>query len=383
MDYFNRIMKPKDKLSRREFIKLFGLTLGGFALSKNSGIGSFSNSESAFKTKQLTPEFPADKVLGRICAGERGARFDIKSEPYWDAPSVATAWRDDVYEFKKEVIAKQIDPLRINQRWVETEQGYIYAQYVQKTKHIPQEPLAELPQTPSGERGMWVEIVTPYTGMTFARPPAQTWVRETIDPRIYYSQIFWAFDVRTNPETGKTEYCLKQLYGALPDEYWIDATVCRQIMPEEISPIHPDAEDKHILVDLLYQTLSCYEGDEEVFFSKVTTGWKDQEGEWQTPLGTHTIWRKILSTHMSGTIVGGYDLSGIGWTTLFDNHGAAIHATYWHNEFGIPGSHGCVNMLPEDAKWVWRWTQPQIDYYPGDLIIQGQNKSTRVEVIYD
>ncbi|MDF1518997.1 MAG: L,D-transpeptidase [Brevefilum sp.] len=376
-------MKPVNNYSRREFIKLLGLTLGGLALSRSSLDRVFAESGFSINPQLIQPEFPLNKTLGRICSGDPGAHFPIKSEPYWDAPEVGTAWRDDVFEWKKEVIAKQLDPIRINQRWVETEAGYIYAQYVQKIKHIPQEPIAELPQTPSGERGMWVEIVTPYTGMTFAKPPAQTWVRETINPRIYYSQIFWAFDIRTNPENGKTEYCLKQLYGALPDEYWIDATVCRQITPEEISPIHPDAEDKHIIVNLLYQTLSCYEGDEEVFFTKVTTGWKDKEGEWQTPLGTHTIWRKILSTHMSGTIVGGYDLSGIGWTTLFDNHGAAIHATYWHNEFGIPGSHGCVNTKPEDAKWIWRWTEPKVDYYPGDLVIQGQNKSTKVEVIYD
>jgi hypothetical protein len=382
LDYFNHIMKPYQNLSRRDFIKLLGLTAGGLVLNGNKLERVFASSSHLIKDDQSTPEFPVGKTLGRICAGDRGAHFDIKSEPYWEAPVAETAWRDDVFEWKQEVVASQLDPLRINQRWVETEAGYIYGEYVQKVKHIPQKPLTELPQTPSGEHGMWVEIVTPYTGMTFTRAPSQFWIREVVDPRLYYSQIFWAFDVRENPGNGKVEYCLMQLYGANPDAYWVDATICRQITPEEIAPIHPDATDKHILVNLLYQTLECFEGDEEVYFAKVTTGWLD-DGKWMTPLGVHTIWRKMVSSHMSaGGAVGSYDISGVAWTTLFDNNGAAIHSTYWHNDFGTARSHGCVNARPEDAKWVWRWTKPYVDYYPGEWTSQGFDLSTKVEVIH-
>jgi len=376
-------MKPDEKFSRRDFIRLFGLTLGGLALSSNKIDRVFAERGFLKNDLQIGSEFPVNKVLGRICSGDPGAHFDIKSEPYWEAPAVSTAWRDDVFEWKQEVIAKQLDPIRINQRWVESEAGYIYAEYVQKTRHIPQVPLLELPEIPTGERGMWVEIVTPYTGMTFARSPSQYWIRDVVNPRLYYSQVFWAFDVRTNPENGKIEYCLKQLYGAYADAYWIDASVCRQITPEEISPIHPEAENKHVVINLIYQTMACYEGDEEVFFSKVTTGGIGEEGQWLTPLGTHTIWRKMVSTHMSaGPAVGNYDISGVPWTTLFDNNGAAVHSTYWHNNFGTARSHGCVNARPEDAKWVWRWTAPYVDYYPGELTIQGFDQSTKVEVIH-
>ncbi|MDY6846322.1 MAG: L,D-transpeptidase [Chloroflexota bacterium] len=376
-------MKPNEKFSRRDFMKLLGLTLGGLALSGDKTDRVFAGRGVLTNDLQIGSEFPADKALGRICAGDIGAHFDIKSEPYWEAPAVGTAWRDDVFEWKQEVIAKQLDSIRINQRWVETEAGYIYAEYVQKSRHIPQKPLLELPETTSGERGMWVEIVTPYTDMTFARSPSQYWIRDVINPRLYYSQIFWAFDVRTNPENGKIEYCLKQLYGAYADAYWIDASVCRQITPEEISPIHPEAENKHVVVNLIYQTLACYEGDEEVFFSKVSTGGIGEEGTWLTPLGTHTIWRKMVSTHMSaGPAVGNYDISGVGWTTLFDNNGAAVHSTYWHNNYGTARSHGCVNARPDDAKWIWRWTAPYVNYYPGELTIQGLDQSTKVEVIH-
>jgi len=376
-------MKPKKTFSRREFLKYSGLVLAGLALPR--GKGKFLNLNTSILGQEISPEviFPENEVLGRICAGSPGTRVDIKSEPYWDAPAVGQAWFDDVFPWKREVIASQLDGNRINQRWVEMPEGYVYAEFVQKTEHLPQEPLQTLPETSTGERGMWVEIVSPYTGLTFNRAPSQYWLRETIRPRIYYSQIFWAFNVRQDPVTGKTQYCLKQRTGAEPDEYWVDASVCRQITPEEIAPIHPEAGDKHIIVDLHYQTIACFEGDEEVFFARTTTGgYSYEEERWLTPIGKHTIWRKLISTHMSaGPAVGNYDISGVGWTTLFDPNGAAIHSTYWHNYYGTARSHGCVNLRPEDAKWVWRWTEPAVPYDPGDRIIQGLNQSTVVEVI--
>jgi len=373
-------MNLKGKLSRREFLKISTLALGGFALAGGKSKRILIDRLNLLQDDP--PVFPENQLLGRICVGQEGAHFDIKSEPYWDAPSVGTAWRDDVFEWNQEVIAKQIDPIRINQRWVETPVGYIYAEYLQKVRHVPQDPLTELPETETGERGMWVEIVTPYTGMIFERAPSQYWIREAIRPRLYFSQVFWAFDVRQDPTTGKKQYCLMQRYGALPDEYWVDASVCRRIMPEEIEPIHPGAENKHIVVDLKYQTLICYEGDQEVYFAKVTTGGVGTEGKWLTPVGVHTIWRKMVSTHMSsGPAVGNYDISGVAWTTLFDINGAAVHATYWHNYYGTARSHGCVNSQPEDAKWVWRWTEPAVPYTSGEITIQGLNKSTTVEVI--
>lgn len=383
-DYFNLNMDKNKKINRREFLKLSALALGGLALGDRIAPAGAAPRFGASNLHQEDPppEFPEGKTLGRICAGQEGAHFDIKTEPFWEAPSAGTAWRDDVFTWQQEVIAKQMDPIRINQRWVQTPAGYIYAEYLQKVFHDPQQPLTELPETSDGSRGMWVEITTPYTGMVFEKPPSQYWIREAIRPRLYYSQVFWAFDVRQDPATGKVQYCLRQLYGALPDEYWVDASVCRRITPEEIAPIHPAAENKHIIVDLRYQTLTCFEGDQEVFFTKVTTGGIGLEGKWLTPIGTHTIWRKLLSTHMSaGPAVGNYDISGVGWTTLFDNNGAAVHSTYWHNYYGTARSHGCVNTQPADAKWIWRWTEPATPYYPGEVVIQGLNKSTKVEVI--
>ena len=382
MDYLNLIMERKKKLSRREFLKLSGIALGGLALGSGKAGQVLANSSSFFQDEPLTPDFPQGTQLGRVCVGEPGAHFDIKTEPYWEAPSAGTAWRDDVFVWKSEVVASQIDGNRINQRWVETPEGYIYADYIQKTRYVPQEPLTQLPEWPNGESGMWVEIVAPYTGMRFDRTPSQYWIREAIRPRLYYSQVFWAFAVRQDPTTGQLQYGLMQLYGAHPDQYWVDASVCRQITPEEVQPIHPGQDGKRIVMDIRYQTVSCYEGDEEVYFATVSSGAMGEDGDWLTPVGTHTIWRKMISTHMSaGPAVGNYDIAGIAWTTLFDNEGAAIHSTFWHNYFGTARSHGCVNARPEDAKWIWRWSEPAVPYYPGELTIQGMDQSTKVTVI--
>jgi lipoprotein-anchoring transpeptidase ErfK/SrfK len=85
--------------------------------------------------------------------------------------------------------------------------------------------------------------------------------------------------------------------------------------------------------------------------------------------------------HMTGgTTGGGYDLPGIGWTTLFSSNGVAVHSTFWHNSFGVPRSHGCVNARPDDAKWVFRWTRPEVQYDPGDVTISGMG-STKVHVV--
>ncbi|HLE13304.1 MAG TPA: L,D-transpeptidase, partial [Anaerolineales bacterium] len=77
----------------------------------------------------------------------------------------------------------------------------------------------------------------------------------------------------------------------------------------------------------------------------------------------------------------GWDLPGIGWTQLFHGEGVAVHSTFWHNNFGEPMSHGCVNTAPQDAKWIYRWTQPAVLNGTGDNDVTiTKELSTRVFV---
>ena len=352
--------------------------------------GSQALANNFLQQNDTMPDFPVDKLLGRICDGRHGTRYEIKTEPNINAPSVGMAWFDDVFEWKREVVTDQIDLNRINQRWVEVPEGYIYADVIQPVRHIPQEVLTELPEMSDGSRGMWVEITTPYTPLDLTKPKSdyQAWLRSeaNVNPRLYYSQVFWAFKVRQHPTTGKTQYCLMQKVGANPENYWVDASVCRQIKPEEISPIHPGADDKHLVIQVRprgLQTLTCYEGSEEVFFTTVSTGGPTEEGNWSTPIGNRfTPWRKNIAMHYSQaeTLTGGFDIPGVGWNFGFHQDGAFIHSTFWHNAFGNLKSAGCVNMRPDEAKWVWRWVEPHIPYYEGDETWTGFGISTPVTV---
>lgn len=118
--------------------------------------------------------------------------------------------------------------------------------------------------------------------------------------------------------------------------------------------------EKHIYVDLSKQHLYAYEGEELFMDVPVSTG------KWfPTPTGNFTIWLKVRSTRMSGGKGADYyDLPNVPYNMFFYNEkiaknlGFALHGAYWHNNFGHPMSHGCVNLRQVDAKKLFEWTDP-------------------------
>ncbi len=104
---------------------------------------------------------------------------------------------------------------------------------------------------------------------------------------------------------------------------------------------------KWIEIQLSTQTLTAYEGSTPVLTALVSTG----VASLPTPIGDYAIISKVRSQAMSGP---GYYLPNVEYVSYFYN-GYAIHGTYWHNNFGHPMSHGCVNMTNADAKWVFEW----------------------------
>jgi len=104
---------------------------------------------------------------------------------------------------------------------------------------------------------------------------------------------------------------------------------------------------KWIGINLSTQTLTAYSGQAAVFSTRVSTG------TWRTPTvaGTFHIYVKYVSTHMSGP---GYSLPNVPYTMYF-YRGYGLHGTYWHNNFGTPMSHGCVNLSTPDARWLFNW----------------------------
>lgn len=101
-------------------------------------------------------------------------------------------------------------------------------------------------------------------------------------------------------------------------------------------------------INLSSQTLTAYEGSTPVFSTLVSTG-----STFPTPVGTYSILYHVQSQRMTGP---GYDLPNVPWVMYFTNRGHAIHGAYWHNNFGQPMSHGCVNMRPEEAQWLYDFT---------------------------
>ena len=350
---------PTDSLSRRGFLKLAALGMSGLAFRP-------------WLEPIALPDFPQAELLGRVNAG----KVEVKTRPDTDSHIVGALYEDAVVSWLREVVGR--NPYRTSQRWVETPDGYIWSPYLQPVHNATNLPIDSLPDTSLGA-GMWVEVSVPYVDLVLDNPPArspgyQDRIKLGLPVRLYYSQVVWVDKIKTD-ELGQVWYRVTEKYGSYGDILWGSAQGFRPIISDEMNPIRPDVEEKRVVVDIPYQTLSCYEGKTEVYFTRISSGALfNYVGEkvdvWATPIGKFPIWRKLVSLHMSGgTTGGGWDLPGIGWTSLFVGSGVAIHSTFWHNNFGEPMSRGCVNARPEDAKWIFRWTQPFVSSDPGDTTV--------------
>jgi lipoprotein-anchoring transpeptidase ErfK/SrfK len=121
-----------------------------------------------------------------------------------------------------------------------------------------------------------------------------------------------------------------------------------QPWPTDTPITYPDYNGvRWIDVNLSQQMLYAYEGDTIVASFLVSTG----VPAFPTVTGQYHIYIKLLSTLMAGD---GYYLPNVPYTMYFyKSYG--IHGTYWHNNFGHPMSHGCINMYTPDAEWLFYW----------------------------
>lgn len=112
---------------------------------------------------------------------------------------------------------------------------------------------------------------------------------------------------------------------------------------------------KYIVVDLSKEILYAYDGDVLYMDEPISTGLNSTP----TPRGTFFIYKKTPSRYMQGPIKGFsdqyFDLPGVPWDLYFTKGGDVIHGAYWHNKFGQPWSHGCVNLRVEQAKRLYEW----------------------------
>jgi len=109
----------------------------------------------------------------------------------------------------------------------------------------------------------------------------------------------------------------------------------------------PTGDGKRFVIDLSEQRLYAYEGDTMVRTTLVSTGLPRTP----TVIGTYYIYLRYSSQHMRGP---GYSLPGVPYVQYFYK-GYGLHGTYWHNNFGQPMSHGCVNLPTSEAEWAYNW----------------------------
>jgi lipoprotein-anchoring transpeptidase ErfK/SrfK len=334
------------KINRRDFLKLSGLGL------TSAWLGPRGRMARRVRPDEWSQSFAPGAHLGRVTI----ARTALHVRPTPDSPQLGWKYLDEVSQVLREVVGKGTQYQ--NHVWMETPEGFLYAPDVQPIVYQPNVPLEVI----AGGR-IWVEVSVPFADSR-AKPRAEAALRE----RLYYASIYPVSEI-LHDESGAAWYHLdEEKYTGL----YVPAEALRPIAPDELSPITPEVEDKKIIVDLGRQSLSAFENEVEVFHARIASGAKLESdgGKWTTPPGAYRVQRKWIGVRMAaGDAVSGYDLPGVGWPTIFiSSNGVAIHSTYWHNDYGIPKSHGCVNARPQDAKWVFRWTRPYVSYLPGEAV---------------
>jgi hypothetical protein len=128
-----------------------------------------------------------------------------------------------------------------------------------------------------------------------------------------------------------------------------------RIIEHSERPLLVPRNARFIHVNLAQQSLVAYDGQRPVFATLVSTG----KPGFETPPGVYRIYAKHVSATMDGTAGSDetYSIEDVPWTMYFQGS-YALHAAFWHDHFGNVRSHGCINLAPADARWLFRWTTP-------------------------
>ena len=276
-------------------------------------------------------------------------------------------WRDLILRLTNSTISE--DEKAFNRVWYEIEEGgYIYSGSVQ-----PVHTLLNEPQYIS-LKGALGEVSVPYTD-AHLEPDANAEVMY----RLYYETVHWVKASAIHPGDRRIWYCL--LDDKFEQYYYVPAEHIRLLPEAELAPLSPQVPDqeKRVEVRLRDQLVLAYEYGNLVFATRASTGMKRQSGTYTTPDGEFIIFHKRPTRHMAaGDIAAsGFDLPGVPWVLYITKSGISFHGTYWHNDFGRPRSHGCINLTPQAAKWLYRWTKPSVQ--PDKELAYGY-VGTRVEI---
>jgi hypothetical protein len=200
-----------------------------------------------------------------------------------------------------------------------------------------------------------------FRGLTFSRTPDRPfgWILGTQETRRAAGA--------SQPSSGRTRYRTEVIqiydeqesegeiwYRIGPDE-WINQLHVARVEPD---PIPPDGVDSNrwISINLFEQTIAAYEDGALVFATMTSTG---LPGWWTQP-GLFQVYERLERDDMTGAFEADrsdyYLLEDVPWVLYFDK-ARALHGAYCHNGYGYPRSHGCVNLSPTDAHWLYDWAE--------------------------
>jgi len=339
----------KPVLSRRDFLKLSGYGLLGMLLPDASLKSPFQD------------EF--DNLEGRVI----DRTIWMYDEPDFKARRLKLYWHDLVLPISNTTIGA--DESAYNRVWYEVgDGGYVYSGSVQPVRTILNEP-ETIPL-----RGALGEVSVPYTEARLEPDLNAEFVY-----RLYYESVHWVEASARGAADESVWYSLRD--DKHHTSYFVPAQHIRLLPPEELAPLSPyiPEREKRVEVHLDEQLLMAYESGGLVFATRVSTGGKRLSGKYTTPTGEFITYHKRPTRHMAaGDIASsGFDLPGVPWVLYITEGGISFHGTYWHNDFGRPRSHGCINLTPQAAKWLFRWTTPTVP--PDQQLIYGY-VGTKVEI---
>src|ERR1051325_815079 len=308
-------------LSRRDFLKLAGGAALSLVLRPLPGAEAFS--------ADLPPK------LGRATWP-----LFVYERPSFSSKRLGKIHFDTIFVIYESAIG---DNFPHNPIWFRMDQGWVHSSSVQVVRNILNKPVLEV-----RPGGFLAEVTVPMSPTWY-----QIEERPGVPSHFYYSAVFLVEEA-VQDKQGQVWY---RVFDDFKAHYFVLAEHLRPIPDSELTPLSPNVSDKQIKIDLTKQQLTAYENGKTVLTCKVASGLPGSE----TPRGHHQVMNKRPSRHMAtGTVRSGpaYNLPGVGWCSFFSPSGAAMHATYWHNDYGRRNSAGCVNLSPENAKWIYRWTLP-------------------------
>jgi hypothetical protein len=371
---WSRIFVMSYRFSRRDFLKLGGLSLASLAF------------------RQFTPEWMSfdDSDVVRVAT----TSWSVHSAPSLDATINSTWFRDDLIHVYKEVTAPiptpepdQTPTPNPNPIWYRVWGGYAWRARLQPVKTLFNEALSSIPASEfiPGGKGVLAEVTVPFSE-PWRHSKAGGWEALPVPLwRLYYGTIHWVDAVEAGPDIPGYDGAWYRIFDHVASfPYYVPAIHLRPVAPEEYTAISSDVpwEKKRIEVNLSKQTLSAYEYEDVVFTTTISSGIPSSRTN--THAGKFTIIEKLPSELMGEanifqSVDGYYQLPGVPWTCYFTEDGQAFHGTYWHDNFGTPMSHGCINMRSSEAQWLFRWATP---VHAADAYVNNRGHGTAVNIHY-